>query len=330
VIRPPGVARRSLLAGLLAAPFLSRRSPAAAGDWQPNRPIRVLRGFAPGTMGDAVMHRLADGLGTILGKPVVIESRPGAGGNIAMDALARSAPDGHTLALTAMGPVVTNPILLGSRMPYDAERAFTPLFRITDQPVVAIVHPSVPAGGADFIDWLRRHPDTAYGSVGIGSTHHLVGAMLSQALGLGLRHVPYRGAPLALTDLLAGRILLSFDVIGGAAGAIVDGRVRAVAVTTPARSPLFPAVPTFAEIGLPAVAASSWLGLFAPAGLPPDIAGRLTDALDAVIREPAFVDWLGGLGATPVGGGVADFTAFLAAERVRWSAVIEATGVTLD
>ena len=115
MIRPPGVARRSLLAGLLAAPFLSRRSPAAAGDWQPNRPIRVLRGFAPGTMGDAVMHRLADGLGTILGKPVVIESRPGAGGNIAMDALARSAPDGHTLALTAMGPVVTNPILLGSQ-----------------------------------------------------------------------------------------------------------------------------------------------------------------------------------------------------------------------
>ncbi|WP_374447555.1 Bug family tripartite tricarboxylate transporter substrate binding protein [Stella sp.] len=327
---PSTIGRRRLLAGLLAAPFASRPSLATADDWQPSRPIRVLRGFAPGTMGDAVMHRLAEGMTERLGQPVVIESRPGAGGNIAMDALAKSAPDGHTLGLTAMGPVVTNPILMGGRMPYDAERAFTPLFRISEQPVVAMVHLSVPAAGRDFVDWLRRHPDTAYGSVGIGSTHHLVGAMLSHALGLSLRHVPYRGAPLALTDLLAGRILLSFDLIGGAAGAIRDGQVRAVAVTTERRSPLFPEVPTFAEIGLPQVAASSWLGLFAPAGLPPAVARRLTDALDAIVHEPAFAAWLAGLGATPVGGDAAEFAAFLAAERVRWAAVIRVAGIALD
>ncbi|BBK38668.1 hypothetical protein STAQ_37460 [Allostella sp. ATCC 35155] len=326
--RLPTIGRRGLLAGLLAAPLLPR--PAAAGDWQPDRPIRVFRGFAPGSMGDAVMHRIADGLAPRLGQPVVIESRAGAGGNIAMDALAKSAPDGHTLALSPMGPVVTNPILMGARMPYDAERAFTPLFRISEQPLVAIVHASVPATGADFIAWLRRNPDTAFGSVGIGSTHHLVGATLSHTLGLHLRHVPYRGSSLAMTDLVAGRIPLSFDVLGGAAGAIRDGQVQAVAVTTERRSPLFPDVPTFAEIGLPQVTTSSWFGLFAPAGLPPDVARRLTDALNAVIREPVFVEWLTGLGATPVGGDSAAFSAFLTAERIRWRALIEAAGITRD
>ena len=326
--RLPTIGRRSLLAGLLAAPLLPR--PAAAADWQPDRPIRVFRGFAPGSMGDAVMHRVANGLAPRLGQPVVIESRPGAGGNIAMDALAKSAPDGHTLALSPMGPVVTNPILMGARMPYDAERAFTPLFRIYEQPMVAIVHPSVPSGGAAFLDWLRGNPDAAYGSVGIGSTHHLVGALLSHTLGLQLRHAPYRGSALAMTDLVAGRILFGFDGLGGAAGAIRDGQVRAVAVTSPGRVALLPDVPTFAEIGLPEILASSWIGLFAPAGLPPEIAQRLTGALDAVVREPSFVDWLAGLGAAPVGGDSAGFAMFLASERARWRALIEAAAITRD
>lgn len=322
------VGRRALLAGLLTAPLPVHAT--AIRDWRPNRPIRVFRGFAPGTMGDAVMHRLADGMAMRLGQAVVIESRPGAGGNIAMDALAKSAADGHTLGLTAMGPVVTNPILMGSRMPYDAERALTPLFRIADQPLVAIVHPAFPATATSFVDWLRRHPDAAYGSVGIGSTHHLVGALLSHTLGLQLRHVPYRGAPLAMTDLIAERIPVSFDVLGGAAAAIRDGQVRAIAVTGERRSPLFPDVPTFAEIGVPQVSATSWLGLFAPAGLPPEVAAALTGALDAVIREPAFAEWLTGLGATPAGGTSAAFAAFLAAERTRWGAVIAATGVSIE
>ncbi|BBK31149.1 tripartite-type tricarboxylate transporter receptor subunit TctC [Stella humosa] len=318
--------RRAVIAGLLAAPFVR---PAAAR-WEPQRPIRILRGFQPGSTGDAILHRLADALTPLLGRPIVIESRPGAGGNIAMDALARAPADGYTLIFSPVGPVVINPILMGPRLSYDAERDFTPLFHICDQPLAALTHPSLPAAPADMLGWLRQHPDTAFGSPGIGSTHHLLGAMLSRAMGLHLRHVPYRGASAMLTDLVAGQIVLGFDLVGGAAAPVLSGQVQALAVSTAGRSPLLPAVPTFGECGLPQVVASSWLGIFAPAGLPAEIATRLVGAFDAAVGDPAFVAWLGRLGATPAGGDGASFTAFLARERTRWTALIRESGITLD
>ncbi len=262
---------------------------------------------------------------------MVVENRPGAGANIAMDALAKSPPDGHVVGISPVGPHAINPALLGAqRMPYDAARDFTPIIHVWDQPNVLAAHPSVPGDIPGFLAWLRARPEEPIASVGAGTSNHLTGAMLSHALGLRLQHVPYRGSAAALTELMAGRINLFVDNVTTTMPLHRDGKVRAIAVTTTHRSAALPEVPTMAEAIDPSLVVSSWQGIFAPANLPGPILRRYNTELDRILRSPAMAAWMRGIGAEPVGGSAATFAAFVASERSRWAEIIRVTGVTLE
>ena len=318
--------RRFLLTGALAA----ARPASAQADWRPDRPVRLLLGFPPGGSADALARRLAEPLGRLLGQPVVVENRPGAGGNIAMEALAKAQPDGHTVGLGPIGPHAINPALLGAKMPYDAARDFSPILRLVDQPNVLLAHLDLPSDPAALLAWLRANPEEPYGSPGVGTSNHFTGALLSRALGLRLQHVPYRGGAAGLADLMGGRIRLYVDNLAGALALLREGRFRAVAVSTAGRSRSAPNVPTFAEIGVAGVEVSSWQGLFGPAGLPEPALRRWNAAANEVLRDADVAAWLAENAAEPVGGTAEEFAAFLASERARWAAAVRDTGITLD
>ncbi len=324
-----GMTRRRPL--LLAAVASVAAAPAAAqAEWRPDRPVRLLLGFPPGGSADALARRLAEPLGRALGQPVVVENRPGAGGNIAMEALAKAPPDGHTVGLGPIGPHAINPALLGAKMPYDAGRDFSPILRLVDQPNVLLAHPDLPAEPAALLAWLRANPEEPYGSPGVGTSNHFTGALLSRALGLRLQHVPYRGGAAGLTDLIGGRIRLYVDNLAGSLALLREGRFRAVAVSTAARSRSAPSVPTFAEFGVPGVEVSSWQGLFGPAGLPEPALRRWNAAANEVLRDADVAAWLAENAAEPAGGTAEEFAAFLASERARWAAAVRDTGIAMD
>jgi tripartite-type tricarboxylate transporter receptor subunit TctC len=320
--------RRPLLLAALAA--AAAGSASAQAEWRPERPVRLLLGFPPGGSADALARRLAEPLGRLLGQPVVVENRPGAGGNIAMEALAKAPPDGHTVGLGPIGPHAINPALLGAKMPYDAARDFAPVLRLVDQPNVLLAASELPAEPAALLAWLRANPEEPYGSPGVGTSNHFTGALLSRALGLRLQHVPYRGGAAGLADLIGGRIRLYVDNLAGALALLREGRFRAVAVSTAARSRSAPDVPAFAEIGVGGVEVSSWQGLFAPAALPGPALRRWNAAANEVLRDPVVAGWLAENAAEPAGGTAEAFGAFLAAERARWAAAVRDTGITLD
>lgn len=316
----------SLLAGAAALPAGARGQPA----WTPTRPVRLLVGFPPGGAADLLARRLADGLAHGLGQAVVVENRPGANAHLALDAVAKAVPDGHVIALSPMGPLAVNPALMPARMPFDAGRDFTALVHVWDQPNVIVAGLDVPAAWPDFLAWLRSRPDEHYASVGPGSSQHLTGALLSRTLGLRMEHVAYRGSPAALTAIMAGEIRLYMDSLAGTIPLARAGRVRAIAVTTEARSAALPDVPSLAELGLAEVTISSWQVVVGPARMPPAVVARLNAELNRVIHTPELVAWMRDLGAEPVGGSAEAAAAMLARERDRWQRVMPALGVTID
>ncbi|HYF09456.1 MAG TPA: tripartite tricarboxylate transporter substrate-binding protein [Acetobacteraceae bacterium] len=320
------IARRPLLAATLAGPGLA----AAQGAWSPARPVRFMVGFPPGGSADLLTRRLAEALTTALGQTVVVENRPGAGANIAMDALAKSAPDGLTIALGPVGPHAISPALMGGRLPYDAARDFTPIIHVWDQPNVIVGGLAVPGDMPGFLAWLRGRPEEPYASVGAGTSNHLTGALLSHRLGLRMQHVPYRGSAAALTAIMGGEIRLFVDNVTTTIPLAREGRVRAIAVTTARRSASLPEVPTLAESGLPDLVISSWQGVFAPAGLPEPILARYNREIGRLLAEPSMIEWMRGIGAEPAGGTPQSFAAFLATERERWARIVRETGVTIE
>ena len=322
----PATPRRSVLAAAALLPATAL----AQSPWAPTRPVRLLVGFPPGGSADTLARRLAEPLGAALGQPVVVDNRPGAGANIAMDALAKSPADGLTVGLAPVGPHAINPALMGARMPYDAAQDFTPVIHVWDMPNVLAAHPSVPGSMPEFLAWIRARPEEPCASVGAGSSNHLTGVMLSRALGLRLQHVPYRGSAAALTDLMSGQIKLFVDNITTTMPLHREGKVRALAVTTARRAAALPEVPTLAESVAPELVINSWQGIFAPARLPELIRARFNAELNRILRDAAMVSWLRDIGAEPVGGTPDAFATFLAGERTKWAEVVRVNGVTLD
>ena len=309
-------------------PALSQ-TPAQA--W-PSKPLRLVIPFPAGGATDIIGRLLAQKLGAALGQPVVIDNKPGAGGSIGSDLVAKAPADGHTLLLATSSTHSIGPAL-NPKMPYDAFKDFASIAQVANAPSVLVVGAGFPKGGAlDLIKELKAKPGRYnFGSSGIGTYPHLSAEMFKwRAGGLYVVHIPYRGTGLVVTDLIAGQITFLMDSIVSAQTHIRDGRVRALAVTGAQRSSSLPDVPSFAELGVPGMAFSNWFGFFAPAGTPADVLQRLNRELNAVVRAPDVVERLRLLGADPVSGTPEAFAKVVRDEHESWKVVIQRAGIKAE
>ncbi len=317
-----------LLPATLAAPPV----PGALAQ-APGRPIRIVVPFAAGGSTDISTRMLVPRMTELLGQPVVVENRAGAGGTIGSDAVAKAAPDGSTFL---MGTVSTHVLAVGlyrDRLPYDPERDFVAVAPTVLVPICITVHPSL--GVTDlqgFIRVLRANPGRyAYGTGGSGGSAHIAAVSFLNAIGAEATHVPYRGSAPMLSDLLAGQVIAGFDTPALIAPHHRDGRLRCLAIATDARSTLMPEVPTAAQAGLPSYRAYSWFGLFAPAGTPEPVVTRMNAAVRTALMEPATVARLNDLELPPIAeGSPAEFRAFLRRELELWVPLVRASGATAD
>jgi tripartite-type tricarboxylate transporter receptor subunit TctC len=321
------LARRALLAAALATPALAR----AQAPWAPTRPMRIVVPFPPGGSTDLLARRLAERLTSALGQTVIVENRPGAGGTTGADMVSKSAPDGHTLL---MGVTGSNAIAasLFPNLPYDPVRGFAPVSRVVSAPLVLVVNTAHPARDvAGYIAAAKAQPGTlTYATPGNGTSMHLTGVMFGMATGTQLQHVPYRGSAQAITDLIAGQVQSSFADLLVALPHIRAGAVRALAVSSPTRHPLLPEVPTMQEAGLSGFEASSWQGVFAPAGTPAPILERLHAEIARAMTAPEIRDAFAQQGFIVESTTPADFTAFIAREVAKWAEVVRAGNVRAD
>ena len=327
--------RRTLLAApaaLLAAPHLA----SAQGAW-PSRPIRIIIPFTPAGTTDLVGRMTADRLSQRLNHQVVVENRPGAGGNVGGEVVARAEPDGHTLLLTTIGTGAINFAVYGARMPYRPED-MTAVGLMTRVANVLMVANRTPIRTlADLVREAQARPGQLnYGTAGIASSPHVVGEQLKLATNMDMTHVPFRGSAPVLTELVAERLEVGMDNIPSALPFIREGRIRAIAVTSAQRNPMLPDVPTLIEQGLPGFEATAWFGVLAPAATPRPIVTRLGTELDAIGKEPEFRARLAASGAVPPGltpdGGSSPeaFQAFIRAEIAKWADVVRRANVRVE
>ncbi len=321
--------RRSLLAlpaSLLPVPSLAQTT------W-PTRPIRIVVPFAAGGSTDISTRLLAPRIQQVLGQPVVIENRGGAGGTLGSDAVAKSAPDGSTFLMGTISTHVLAVGLYGPRLPYDPERDFVAVAPTVMVPICITVHPSMGVTDlAGLIALIKASPGKiAYGTGGAGGSAHIGAVAFLNAIGAEATHVPYRGSAPMLTDMLAGQVSLCFDTPALIAPHHAAGRLRCLAVATAARSPLMPDVPTSEEAGLPGYKAYSWFGLFAPAGTPAPIVAKMNAAVRTALLDPTNRARLEGQDLPPIQeGSPAEFAAFLRRELEVWVPMVRASGATAD
>jgi tripartite-type tricarboxylate transporter receptor subunit TctC len=319
--------RRTLVA--LAAATLAAWDASAQPAWAPSRPIRMVVPFPPGGVSDLMARLVAAYIERELGQPVVVEPRPGAGGNLALDVTAKAAPDGHTIGVGTVSGLAINRHLY-PRLPFDPDRDLAPLSLFAINPNMVLVHPSVPARTMpELVAWLRANPGTAFASGGVGTSQHLAGELLARAAGIRLTHVPYRGTAGAIADVQAGRVPMMVDVVVTGLQFAREGTLRGIAVTTPARLPQAPDLPTVAET-FPGFEATSWLGFVAPAQVPGPVLDRLSAVIAASARDPDIAQRVSAGGAVPQGSDRAAFAAFIRAEAERWGAAVRASGATAD
>ncbi|MGQ0656133.1 MAG: Bug family tripartite tricarboxylate transporter substrate binding protein [Betaproteobacteria bacterium] len=316
---------RILAAALLALSF------AAHAQTFPSRPIRLIVPFPPGGAVEFYSRTVQPHVQEILGQPVLIENRAGAGGMIGVDLVAKSAPDGHTLAVGNIAALAMN-VGVYSKMPYDPLRDLTPVMRTVAVNYALVVHPSVPARSvAELVTYLKNNPGKlAYGSAGPGSAPHLATESFKQIAGLDMIHVPFKGGGPMVTDLLGGQIQLVIADQANLMPHVKAGRLRALAVGTLERSPVYPELPTIAESGYPGFEARAWQGLVGPANLPAPVVARLHHAFSRAMALPAVRERLVGGGLDPIVTSPQEFAAFIRAEIERWSKVAKAVGARAD
>jgi tripartite-type tricarboxylate transporter receptor subunit TctC len=295
---------------------------AAAADY-PTHPIHLIVPFAPGGGNDTVARLVGQNLGKALGQPVVVDNRPGAGGVVGAEAAARAAPDGYTLFLGGVGSHAINPNL-HAHLTYDPIKDFAPISLIAQAPLILVVHPSVPTQSVQALVALARaQPGKLnYASNGNGSSSQLAAVMFESMTGVQMVHVPYKGLSPALQDLLTGQVQLMFSSVVAILPQVQAGKLRALATTGARRMALLPDLPTVAESGVPGYQASSWYGILAPAGTPPDVVAKLNAALVKVVAQPEVRKALAREGAEPVGDSPEAFGAFIREEKQRLGDVI--------
>ena len=296
----------------------------------PERPVRLLEPFPPGGAVDLVTRLIAARLSIDLGKPFLVESKPGAGGIIATDAAAKAAPDGYTLLLTT--PNHTINAALNARLPYDTEKDLVPVAVIAEVPEVLVSHIAAPfTDFATFVDYARAHPgELNYASAGNGTLPHVSMELLLHRLGVKVTHIPYKGAAPAMADLLAGQVQLKMDTYATSAPHVAEGKLRALAIASRTRSALAPDLPTIAELGVPGYEGILWIGVLAPAGTPAAVIAKLAAACDRAVRAPELIERFRHDGVDPGGGTPASFGARITAEIAQWRELIQSVKINAE
>ncbi len=309
-------------ASLAAAACLAAALAAQAQSW-PEKAVKLVVPYPPGGNVDTAARIVADGLQKALGQPFVVENKAGAGGMIAGEYVAKSAPDGYTFFVGANGPILFSPIIFG-RSPYQWDRDFLPVTSISFTPLVLQVNPSVKARTlAEFLALAKADPGAlTMASPGAGTTNHLVSELLQEKTGTKWTTVHYKGNAPATTDLLGGQVQFNFDQVSVSLPFIRQGKVRALAITTAKRFPLLPEVPTFEEAGVKGLEAATFTGILAPAGTPADIVARLSKEVSAVLEQKAVSDKFEALGAEARGSTPQAFGAYLRKEYDTWAPII--------
>ena len=315
---------------LLVVPMLVPISAATAQGY-PSRPPRLLVGFLPGGLVDQTARITTAKLSEFWGQPIIVENRAGAGSTLAADTVAKSPADGYTLVACNIASHGTAPSLY-RKLPYDAIRDFTYIGLIGTTPNVMVVHPSVPATTlAEFIAYAKANPGKlSYGSSGMGTSTHLSVELFKSMTGVELVHVPYKGGAQSSIDLVAGQIQLLITPLPEQVGNIRAGKTRALGVSTPKRSALFPGLPTIAEAGVPGYEVTPWLGLCAPAGLPQALLEKINSDLVRAVSSPDTTKRLVDAGVEPGPNTPKQFAAFAAAEVTKWARVVKDTGATAE
>ena len=322
------MSRRALMgagvAGLLAAPALR------AQETFPSRPIRIVVPYPPGAINDMLARWVADKMPEVFGQPGVVENRPGAAGNIGTAHVARSAPDGYTILLSTSSTHTIGPIL-NPKIPYSPTKDFTPIMYLAASPQVVVVPLSSPATTMpELIDYIKKNPGKLnFGSAGTGGIPHLSTERFLAMTGTKMTHVPYKGTALAMPDLMAGRLDLMFDSISVSLPHIRDGKVRALAVTSPTPSSVAPNIPTLSQF-VPGYESLTWFGVFGPAGLPPAIQATLNQALNKAIQNPALLAQFAKLGFDAAGGTPQEFAKKMTEETAMWQKVITDGNITIE
>jgi tripartite-type tricarboxylate transporter receptor subunit TctC len=304
---------------------------ALADTTYPTRPVRLLVPFPAGGAADLAARTIGERLSAQTGQPVVIDNRPGAGGRLAAEMLARSEPNGYTLLAGVSGAITISPSLY-KKMPYDVERDLLPVTRFAEIINVMVVNNATPVGSvAEFSAWAKSQPQAVrFGSSGVGQPDHLSGELFRRLTGVSMTHVPYKGGGPALIDLVAGDLQVMFPTYIVALPHFKAGRLRILAVTTPQRQPLLPELPTVGE-SVQGFDVSNWTGLFAPSRTPRPVVSRLSDSVRDAIREPDVIKRLRGGGLEPgASASPEEFAKFIRAETVRWAKLIREANITVE
>jgi tripartite-type tricarboxylate transporter receptor subunit TctC len=327
--------QRRRFAALIAAALLGAALPAQAQSW-PTKPVRIVVPFPPGGTTDIVARAIGVELQRMWQHAVVIENRPGAGGNIGADLVAKSAPDGYTLLMGTVGTHAINAALFaqsGTKMPFDPVKDFVPITLAAGVPNVMVINPKLPVTTvAEFIAYAKARPGQLnMASSGNGTSIHLSGELFKTVTGIYMVHFPYRGSAPAVTDLIAGNMNVMFDNLPSALPHIKSGRLKALAVTSRTRSPALPDVPTIEEAaGLKGFDASSWFGLFAPAGTPRAIVDKIQSDVARALALPEVRERFVAQGADPGGNTPEQFAAFIRAETDKWTRVVKFSNAKVD
>ena len=321
--------RRCIASGALAAALVACSSTTFAQAW-PNRPVRMVVPLSPGGFADVPARIISPRLSIALGQQVFVENKPGAGGTIGTDFVAKSRPDGYTLLFTGTPHVIS--AWLYKNLPYDSLKDFAPVSLVASGPYVVVVNPQLPVGSVrELIAAAKAHPGKIdFASSGNGSAQHLVGALFGTMAGVDLNHVPYKGSGPAMQDLLSGQVKVSFAGIPNVMPHVKAGRLRALAVTTPQRSPDLPDVPTVAEAGVPGYEATLWLNISAPAGTPAELVNRLYTETAKVLQDPEVQQGFRAAGVEATVLAPEPLGAFIRSEYEKWGRVVRETGATVN
>jgi tripartite-type tricarboxylate transporter receptor subunit TctC len=320
---------RHLALILLLAP-LALAAWAQGSDW-PAKPLRLVVTFPPGGSSDAAARIVAPRLAERLGQPVVVDNRPGAGGGVGLDLVAKAPADGYTIVLASAGGLTANPSLY-KKLNYDPVRDFAPITLFGTSPFVLLAHPSLPVSNVgDLIKVAKSQPGRlSYASGGNGTAMHLSGELLKSMGGVRIVHIPYRGSGPALMAVVGGETQLAIADITTAAAQIKSGRVKAVGLLSKERSPLAPEIPSLNESGLPGYDAAGWFGILAPAATPSPIVQRLNAEITAVLRSPEVRERFATAGLEPLPSTPEDMAALMKVEAVKWGRVIKESGASVD